>query len=111
MRGDGIMEQVIERCCGLDVHRDTVVACVRVPGAKRGHQQHVRAFGTTTAELLTLRDRDPRTPPSLLHGDRLRRVPRLVDIVALERRQMIGEGVGLGSEAVPAAASCCFSSA
>lgn len=50
------MEQVIERCGGLDVHRDTVVACVRVPGAKRGRQQHVRTFGTTTAELLTLRD-------------------------------------------------------
>jgi hypothetical protein len=54
MGGGGIMEQVIERCCGLDVHRDTVVACVRVPGAKRGRQQHVRTFGTTTAELLTL---------------------------------------------------------
>jgi hypothetical protein len=27
------MDQLIERCGGLDVHRDTVVACVRVPGA------------------------------------------------------------------------------
>ncbi len=50
------MERVIERCCGLDVHRDTVVACVRVPGAKRVREHHVRTFGTTTAELLTLRD-------------------------------------------------------
>jgi transposase len=50
------MEQLIERCSGLDVHRDTVVACVRVPGARRGREQHVRTFGTTTAALLTLRD-------------------------------------------------------
>jgi transposase len=45
------MERVIERCCGLDVHKKTVAACVRVRG-----EQHVRTFGTTTAELLALRD-------------------------------------------------------
>jgi transposase len=56
MGGGGIMEQVIERCCGLDVHRDTVVACVRVPGVRRRREQEVRTFGTTTAELLALRD-------------------------------------------------------
>jgi transposase len=45
------MDRVIERCCGLDVHKKTVAACVRVRG-----EQHVRTFGTTTAELLALRD-------------------------------------------------------
>jgi transposase len=50
------MEQLIERCCGLDVHRDTVASCVRVPGPKGKRQQEVRTFGTTTAELLALRD-------------------------------------------------------
>jgi transposase len=50
------MEQVIERGCGLDVHRDSVAACVRVPGERRGREQHVRTFGTTTADLLALRD-------------------------------------------------------
>jgi transposase len=50
------MERLIERCCGLDVHRDTVAACVRVPGAHGQREQHVRTFGTTTAELLVLRD-------------------------------------------------------
>jgi transposase len=49
------MERQIERCCGLDVHKATVVACVRVPGP-RGRGQHIRTFGTTTAELLALRD-------------------------------------------------------
>jgi transposase len=50
------MERVIEHCCGLDVHKKTVVACVRVPGGTSAREQHVRTFGTTTAELLALRD-------------------------------------------------------
>ena len=50
------MERQIERGCGLDVHRDTVAACVRVPGPRGERAQHVRTFGTTAAELLLLRD-------------------------------------------------------
>lgn len=50
------MERLIERGCGLDVHRDTVAACVRVPGGKGQREQHVRTFGTTAGELLALRD-------------------------------------------------------
>jgi hypothetical protein len=50
------MERQIERGCGLDVHRDTVAACVRVPGTTGEREQHVRTFGTTAAELLALRD-------------------------------------------------------
>ena len=50
------MDQLIERCCGLDVHRDTVAACVRVQGPNGKRQQEVRTFGTTAAELLALRD-------------------------------------------------------
>jgi hypothetical protein len=36
------MEQVIERCAGLDVHKATVAACVRVARAGRTRQQEVR---------------------------------------------------------------------
>ena len=50
------MERVIERGCGLDVHKKTVVACVCVPGRTGAREQHVRTFGTTTAELLALRE-------------------------------------------------------
>ena len=50
------MERRIERCCGLDVHKKTVTACVRVPGAAGERAQHVRTFGTMAAELLALRD-------------------------------------------------------
>jgi len=50
------MERVIDRCAGLDVHKKTVTACVRVPGLDGARRQEVRTFGTTAAELLTLRD-------------------------------------------------------
>jgi transposase len=42
---------VYERCCGLDVHKRTVVACVRTPDG-----QQSRTFETMTAELLRLGD-------------------------------------------------------
>jgi transposase len=47
---------VVERCCGLDVHKDTVVACVRTPGKGGKRHQEVRTFGTMTVDLLVLRD-------------------------------------------------------
>jgi transposase len=50
------MDTLIDRCAGLDIHRDTVVACVRVPGKGRRRQQEVRSFSTTTAGLLRLLD-------------------------------------------------------
>ena len=50
------MDQVIERVSGLDVHRDSVAACVRVPGPRGPRVQQIRTFGTTTADLLALRD-------------------------------------------------------
>ena len=50
------MNVVVERCAGLDVHKDTVVAGVRVPGSGRQREQAIRTFGATTVELLTLRD-------------------------------------------------------
>jgi len=50
------MDTVIERCAGLDVHKDTVVVCVRVPGPDGGRQQLIQTFGTTTTAVLALRD-------------------------------------------------------
>jgi transposase len=50
------MDIVVERCCGLDVHKDTVVACVRSPGKGGKRDQVTRTFGTMTTDLLALRD-------------------------------------------------------
>jgi hypothetical protein len=45
---------LVERCAGLDAHRDTVVACVGVPGPHGEREAYTKTFGTTTAELLRL---------------------------------------------------------
>jgi transposase len=50
------METVVERPAALDVHKEQVTACVRVPGEGRSREQHVAEFSTTVAGLLTLRD-------------------------------------------------------
>ena len=50
------MESIHERCCGLDVHQKTVVACVLVTGADGAVRRRVRTFGTMTADLLALSD-------------------------------------------------------
>src|SRR6185436_12608805 len=39
------MEAMYERCCGLDVHRDTIVATIRKAGAKRASVE-TRTFET-----------------------------------------------------------------
>ena len=51
------MEVIIDRCAGLDVHKKTVVACVRSPGVGRQKRHsEVRTFGTFEHELVGLRD-------------------------------------------------------
>jgi transposase len=51
------MDVLIERCAGLDVHRDSVMATVRVPAKRRRQRaQHTRGFGTTIAQLGALAD-------------------------------------------------------
>jgi transposase len=49
------MEVLYPRCAGLDVHKDTVVACVRL-AAEGMVQTEVRTFDTTTPGLLALAD-------------------------------------------------------
>lgn len=50
------MEIVVERCAGLDVHKDLVVACVRLPAEDGGRKTLVESFSTYTRDLLALRD-------------------------------------------------------
>ena len=49
------MEVIHEKCAGLDVHQQIVVACVRVAHGAVVHRE-VRNFATTTRELLALAD-------------------------------------------------------
>lgn len=51
------MDSLVERCAGLDVHKDSVAATVRVPGAGGGErEQETRTFAATTRGLLALAD-------------------------------------------------------
>lgn len=49
------MDTIGQRPAALDVHKEHVTACVRVPG-DGGREQHVVEVRTTVAGLLTLRD-------------------------------------------------------
>ena len=52
------MDLLVERCAGLDVAKQEVVACVRAPGPAGGgrRRQAIRTFATFSAELEALAD-------------------------------------------------------
>jgi transposase len=50
------MQTLVERGCGLDVHQATVVACLLIVLNNGRVQKQVRTFGTTTRELMGLRE-------------------------------------------------------
>ncbi len=49
-----MMEIVLPRCCGIDVHKKSLVACVRLLGPQGTVTRQVRTFGTMTEELRQL---------------------------------------------------------
>lgn len=49
------MEAIVSRCAALDVHKDTVMACARVPDGAGGRSQEVVEFRTFTSGLRALR--------------------------------------------------------
>jgi transposase len=50
------MDRIIERCAALDIHKDSLTACVRVPDGGGGRRQETCGFATTTTGLLALAD-------------------------------------------------------
>lgn len=50
------MEVVFDRCCGLDIHKKSIVACLALPGPRGTAATTVRTFGTMTADILALSD-------------------------------------------------------
>src|SRR5271157_2798002 len=51
-----MMRVIIERCCGLDVHQETVVACLLIGAPGDRPTKEVRTFRTVTRDLEVLRD-------------------------------------------------------
>src|SRR5512132_3431625 len=54
--GRSEVDRVIERCAGLDVHKASVKACVRLPDGHGGRHSETRTFRTITAGLVLLGD-------------------------------------------------------
>ncbi|MFD2760396.1 IS110 family transposase [Lentibacillus juripiscarius] len=50
------MEAMIERCAGLDVHQETVVACVLYGPLEKRPKKSIESFSTATDGLLELSD-------------------------------------------------------
>jgi transposase len=46
-----ILETIVTRACGLDVHKDTIKACIM----RQGIEKQIQTFGTTTEDLLELK--------------------------------------------------------
>lgn len=51
-----VLEAVLERCCGLDVHKKTVTACLLIGPLDQPPRELLATFATTTKGLLELRD-------------------------------------------------------
>src|SRR5437899_10550465 len=49
-----VMDVLYERCCGLDVHKKLVVACVITTPSDGEPERIVQSFGTMTEDLLKL---------------------------------------------------------
>ena len=47
-----MQEIIIDRACGLDVHKASVTACIKGKNLKK----QIRTFGTTTKELIELKN-------------------------------------------------------
>jgi transposase len=52
---EGPMQVVYHRCCGLDIHKKLIVACLLLMTSHGVHKE-MRTFGTTLSDLYRLRD-------------------------------------------------------
>jgi transposase len=50
------MQVLQQRCCGLDVHKKAIVACILITAPDGAVEKQRRSFSTMTGGLLTLVD-------------------------------------------------------
>ena len=50
------MEAILERCCGIDVHKKTITACFMVGKHHEKAKKTVKTFTTMTRDLLACKD-------------------------------------------------------
>jgi len=50
------MEAIFERCCGIDVHKETLTACIMIGDEGKVTKKEIRTYSTMTEEIVQLRD-------------------------------------------------------
>jgi hypothetical protein len=55
-KGGKAMQVIYERCCGIDVHKKVLVACLITMGTNDQRRKDIQTFGTMTQDLLSLLD-------------------------------------------------------
>jgi len=50
------MEAILERCCGIDVHKKTITACLMVGKPHEKAQKTIKTFTTMTRDLSACKD-------------------------------------------------------
>jgi len=50
------MEAIVDRCCGIDVHKKTIVACLIVGKPNEKPRKTIKTFSTMTRDLLSCKD-------------------------------------------------------
>ncbi len=53
---EGAVDIVYQSCCGLDIHKMSIVACLIIPGPGGQVRKEIRSFGTMTEDILELSD-------------------------------------------------------
>jgi transposase len=50
------MEPILESCCGLDVHKSMIKACIAKGPLDKPPKFEIRTFSTMTSDLIKLKD-------------------------------------------------------
>ena len=50
------MDAIIERCCGIDVHKQSLTACLLAGSLEGKPEATIKTFSTMTNDLLQLKD-------------------------------------------------------
>ena len=50
------MEAIFERCCGIDVHKKTLTACIMIGKDGKIIKKEIRTYSTMTEDIEGLRD-------------------------------------------------------
>lgn len=50
------MEAIFEKCCGIDVHKETLTACIMIGDKGKVEKKEIRSYSTMTEDIERLRD-------------------------------------------------------